>query len=586
MRELPGPIVTYLENLELELKKIVGVSPEDALCDVREHLFRELEEVRREQPGLAEDAAHECLVERFGDPKVVAQQYAPAEAPKSRIPGHAPGWRICCTRCGRGAPAGKVGITRIGAYGKKYTVGTCSGCGGFRWMKIVKDLDKATLTKKLGVDTTPQQLRASAHRPWTTVAGILVLVGATLFAAKLLGAFEARAVEPAFENLPAEWKLVRSQRIGKKQTEEIAAKFGVQMEGLSNSVLRDEHGELQINVCRCATERDAMRLHKAFADMHQNPRDCIWNGRLVYEFVPRKGDVRRLYAQARYRLGLVPDEVRYRVTFRAAPIADGDYMQWNKLFNLFLAKDGGSDVDAQIAATAEAFKFGTTFRLRSVEYEGSTHSRASWGTQPQGVQTVDSLGAVQFAFASMPERAGIQFVDVEGVVNSKTLGRVRTSRANNESLVASTKFWPVDDPQVVQLADKITGSAKSDREKVDRILAWFMDAENIRYDGATGSRYGVAKVLQQRFGHCWDYSDLFVTLCRASRVPCRQVLGWLHESEGHVWAEAIVDGHWQQFDPTIGTGVGSDYVPITHTEDGAMQLLYVSNVTTEAIVRD
>jgi transglutaminase-like putative cysteine protease len=105
-----------------------------------------------------------------------------------------------------------------------------------------------------------------------------------------------------------------------------------------------------------------------------------------------------------------------------------------------------------------------------------------------------------------------------------------------------------------------------------------MPGRHIRFGGpVTGSRYGVRQVLDQGFGHCWDFSDVCVTLCRAAGVPSRQVAGWLHEQSGHIWAEVLLEGKgWQQVDPTAGMACGSDYIPYLVSETGEMTLVYLS----------
>ena len=101
------------------------------------------------------------------------------------------------------------------------------------------------------------------------------------------------------------------------------------------------------------------------------------------------------------------------------------------------------------------------------------------------------------------------------------------------------------------------------------------------------SRYGVKPTLEQGFGRCWDFSDLFVTLCRAAGIPCRQVAGWLYGQSGHVWAEVLVeDKGWQQVDPSAGMACGSDYIPWFTTETGAMPILYLSMPVIEPVDRE
>ena len=109
-------------------------------------------------------------------------------------------------------------------------------------------------------------------------------------------------------------------------------------------------------------------------------------------------------------------------------------------------------------------------------------------------------------------------------------------------------------------------------------------AEHSKLEGdgeitAHSTRYGVRTALQQHFGMCWDYSDCFVTLCRAAGLPSRQVYGWLHPVEGHIWAEVLIDGEgWRQVDPQAGGGCDSRYVPFMVSESGAMPVVYTSAV--------
>ena len=200
MQKLPSPVVTYLEKLELELKQKVGVSPEEALCDAREHLCRHYQELVT-AADVDDDEMVAQLIHNYGEPSEVAGEYERNAKPnRLQLPGHAPGWRICCTTCGRSAPAAKVGITRIAAASvHKYTLGWCHDCGFFRFMRIQKDLDKPTLTAKLGLTTVPAELREVSHRPWQVLASIAVLVAAMV----LMSAIGLRMlndnVQPAVE---------------------------------------------------------------------------------------------------------------------------------------------------------------------------------------------------------------------------------------------------------------------------------------------------------------------------------------------------------------------------------------------------
>jgi transglutaminase-like putative cysteine protease len=127
---------------------------------------------------------------------------------------------------------------------------------------------------------------------------------------------------------------------------------------------------------------------------------------------------------------------------------------------------------------------------------------------------------------------------------------------------------------------KNTNDCQNNQDKVEAILKWLTPGKNIVFGGPVeGSRWGVKKVLKQGFGQCWDFADCFITLCRASGIPCRQLAGWLYGCSGHIWAEILIEGKgWQQVDPTGGSVLkcGIYHIPYFTSEDGNMPILYVS----------
>ena len=70
-------------------------------------------------------------------------------------------------------------------------------------------------------------------------------------------------------------------------------------------------------------------------------------------------------------------------------------------------------------------------------------------------------------------------------------------------------------------------------------------------------------LFDARRGFCEHYASAFVLLLRAAGIPARVVTGYqggelnprgdymiVRQSDAHAWAEAIIDGQWQRFDPT------------------------------------
>ena len=93
------------------------------------------------------------------------------------------------------------------------------------------------------------------------------------------------------------------------------------------------------------------------------------------------------------------------------------------------------------------------------------------------------------------------------------------------------------------------------------------------------------RVIEQGYGHCWDYTDVFITLCRAANIPARQVCGWLNGVSGHIWAEVYIpDTGWVSVDPTASwLGTSEDYIPFVISENGRMPFVYWSTPVIEKV---
>ena len=70
-------------------------------------------------------------------------------------------------------------------------------------------------------------------------------------------------------------------------------------------------------------------------------------------------------------------------------------------------------------------------------------------------------------------------------------------------------------------------------------------------------------MFEGRRGFCEHYASAFVLMLRAAGIPARVVTGYqggminprggymiVRQSDAHAWAEAVIDGQWQRFDPT------------------------------------
>lgn len=392
--------------------------------------------------------------------------------------------------------------------------------------------------------------------------------------------------EPLLRNLPVGTYLENSAEVPAAQAQAIGNKLGGEIIRLTNSAIKVQGAKVKINVITAADESQAEAIEKSLLKIKPFPF-CLRKGALVAEYVGKELDTDTA-TKTSYELGLLPKprSVRYRVTAELATIDTGDYMACNPLLNVFRVWRGGDNADAsaQIQELAKRLKFGHTLVLRNLGCEAATHE-----FQPPQKAAVPTGAAVSYTFDELPVRVGIPFVTAKLDLTVDNTGIRESRTAPGAALTAATPFWPAKDSKIRALAQKITRGKTTNPAKAQAILEWLAPGLNLKTDGPTGSRWGTMKVLEQKFGHCWDFSDVFVTLARAVGVPSRQVAGWLFGTSGHVWAEYWSEGQgWQQVDPTGGGKLqcGIYHIPYFTTENGEMPIVYGSWPKIEVLNKD
>jgi protein-glutamine gamma-glutamyltransferase len=124
---------------------------------------------------------------------------------------------------------------------------------------------------------------------------------------------------------------------------------------------------------------------------------------------------------------------------------------------------------------------------------------------------------------------------------------------------------PDRNPRTRQLAQEMRAQYPDDRQLVAAVLSWF-NRENFVYTMSppllnedTADEF----LFDTRRGFCEHYASAFVVLLRAAGIPARVVTGYqggtmnprggymiVRQSDAHAWAEALIDGRWQRYDPT------------------------------------
>ncbi len=396
----------------------------------------------------------------------------------------------------------------------------------------------------------------------------------------------AEPADPSLANLPAGCFLNKSMVIPKDQTDAISRKLGIPLVKLSNNFLRIHGQFIQVNILESDTKANAQKLHKVIGKMKNNPAYCLLKGKQVIELC--KASLATTI-KVGYELGYTPkpEKIHYRVKAFIGAVDKSDYMAANRIFNLFLQYNQNNpkkEITDRISTLIKGFSFGTSVTLRSPRKSDGV---LSYTFTPPSAKTVSiNADTTTYSFTNLPSAVNVPYVSFTAEISCNSTGLTPSNRKADNTLVSATSYWPANDAHIKALARKITYGRNTRKAKVQALLEWLSPGKNIQFSGAMGSRWGTKKVLKQKFGRCWDFSDCFVTLCRSVKIPCRQVAGWMYGMSGHVWAEFLTeDGTWQQVDPTGGgkLGCGIYHIPYFTTETGAMPILYLSMPQIETI---
>jgi len=124
---------------------------------------------------------------------------------------------------------------------------------------------------------------------------------------------------------------------------------------------------------------------------------------------------------------------------------------------------------------------------------------------------------------------------------------------------------PDRNPRTRQLALELRAQYPDDRQLIAAVLTWF-NRENFVYTMSppllkedTADEF----LFDTRSGFCEHYASAFVVLLRSAGIPARIVTGYqggamnprgnymiVRQSDAHAWAEVLIDGRWQRYDPT------------------------------------
>jgi len=138
-----------------------------------------------------------------------------------------------------------------------------------------------------------------------------------------------------------------------------------------------------------------------------------------------------------------------------------------------------------------------------------------------------------------------------------------TARKNRRQAIAGAeesgdflrneKYIEKDHRLIIQIADGIEDDTEINIVK--NIYNYVLD--NMEYSILGKKDWGAVKAIQLGKGDCTEYSDLFVALCRAKKIPARvesgYTVGFSPKTTRHNWAEVYLQEYgWVPFDPSTG----------------------------------
>lgn len=165
-------------------------------------------------------------------------------------------------------------------------------------------------------------------------------------------------------------------------------------------------------------------------------------------------------------------------------------------------------------------------------------------------------------------------------INPSNSGNLKSIPAYlSQRLTSSLPYWEVDDAEIKNKAQEFAnGESKvfPIAKKIYEFVTTSLKYDFSRLEEEDFSRRGAKKALSEsEHSLCMDFSDLFVTLCRAAGIPSREIDGYVFASRHqqlptsnekdrdilHSWAE-FYDPNlgWVPVDPTWGSTSGLDFL--------------------------
>ena len=217
-------------------------------------------------------------------------------------------------------------------------------------------------------------------------------------------------------------------------------------------------------------------------------------------------------------------------------------------------KNGERDVNLKLTYKVSVRGYINTLRLKMIIpatiKQKQTVNELSFSIEPDSIYTANSNTYALFKFFDLEK-------DFKIILKSKlTIYNVINMQADTGQYDLSK--YLVAEPNIEVTSDKIISVARELKQNNDietTMKTFEYVKQHITYQ--RNKAIGAEKVLESGVGKCMDYSDLFVALLRANKIPAKSMFGIVVAEDAinplHAWPEAWLRKQgWVRFDPTGG----------------------------------
>ena len=258
------------------------------------------------------------------------------------------------------------------------------------------------------------------------------------------------------------------------------------------------------------------------------------------------------------------DEVAFRVEFDGPVPPNRDRYWRGPVFSWFDGRRWGSSPNAMLSSVAPAagpsMSYTVTIEPSNRPWLFALELPASLPRPVGSVQEsrlTTRLTRDQQLLLTKPVNETLQYVQRSVLRASYPASSPSETRGNldigrgNERTIAFARELREANPEPRAFVDAIMRKFR-DEEYVYTLTPPYYEANAIdmfMFDG--------------RRGFCEHYASAFVLMLRAAGIPARIVTGYqggrmnprggymiVRQSDAHAWAEALIDGEWQRYDPT------------------------------------